>query len=238
MFNHSHSKHALVAVCAIGALVLASCASNKEKGGGPTGTGTPTVSQNASLSALVPAKIKNSKKLIVGINLPYTPNEYLNPSGKVVGFDVDLFDATAKVLGLTTAYRQADFSKIIPAIAAGTYDVGVSSFTGTKEREKTVDFVKYFTAEILWALVGEVLDVMRQLAMDGMTMIVVTHEMGFAREVADQMVFMDAGVVVESGPPRDVLSSPGKTARRRSCRRCCESQMPTAGPAYFYPHAR
>jgi len=57
-------------------------------------------------------------------------------------------------------------------------------------------------------LVGEVLDVMRQLAMDGMTMIVVTHEMGFAREVADQMVFMDAGVVVESGPPRDVLSNP------------------------------
>jgi polar amino acid transport system ATP-binding protein len=57
-------------------------------------------------------------------------------------------------------------------------------------------------------LVGEVLDVMRQLAIDGMTMIVVTHEMGFAREVADQMVFMDAGVVVESGPPRDVLSNP------------------------------
>jgi polar amino acid transport system ATP-binding protein len=57
-------------------------------------------------------------------------------------------------------------------------------------------------------LVGEVLDVIKQLAMDGMTMIVVTHEMGFAREVADQMVFMDGGVVVESGPPREVLSNP------------------------------
>jgi polar amino acid transport system ATP-binding protein len=57
-------------------------------------------------------------------------------------------------------------------------------------------------------LVGEVLDVMRQLAIDGMTMIVVTHEMGFAREVADQLVFMDGGVVVESGPPREVLSNP------------------------------
>ena len=57
-------------------------------------------------------------------------------------------------------------------------------------------------------LVGEVLDVMRQLARDGMTMIVVTHEMGFAREVADQMVFMDEGVVVESGPPREVLANP------------------------------
>ncbi len=57
-------------------------------------------------------------------------------------------------------------------------------------------------------LVGEVLDVMRQLAIDGMTMIVVTHEMGFAREVADQMVFMDGGVVVESGPPREMLANP------------------------------
>jgi polar amino acid transport system ATP-binding protein len=57
-------------------------------------------------------------------------------------------------------------------------------------------------------LVGEVLDAMRQLARDGMTMIVVTHEMGFAREVADQAVFMDDGVVVESGPPKQVLSSP------------------------------
>src|SRR5215208_3999176 len=57
-------------------------------------------------------------------------------------------------------------------------------------------------------LVGEVLAVMKKLAEEGMTMVVVTHEMGFAREVADQLVFMDAGVVVESGPPRDVLSNP------------------------------
>ncbi|WP_406838847.1 amino acid ABC transporter ATP-binding protein [Streptomyces sp. AHU1] len=57
-------------------------------------------------------------------------------------------------------------------------------------------------------LVGEVLDVMRDLAEDGMTMIVVTHEMGFAREVGDNLVFMDGGVVVESGNPRDVLTNP------------------------------
>ena len=57
-------------------------------------------------------------------------------------------------------------------------------------------------------LVGEVLDVMRDLARSGMTMVVVTHEMGFAREVGDTLVFMDQGVVVETGPPRDVLSNP------------------------------
>jgi polar amino acid transport system ATP-binding protein len=57
-------------------------------------------------------------------------------------------------------------------------------------------------------LVGEVLDVMRGLAKDGMTMVVVTHEMGFAREVGDSLVFMDSGVIVESGEPREVLASP------------------------------
>ena len=57
-------------------------------------------------------------------------------------------------------------------------------------------------------LVGDVLDVMRQLAADGMTMLVVTHEMGFARRVADQVVFMDQGVICEQGPPEQVLEAP------------------------------
>jgi polar amino acid transport system ATP-binding protein len=57
-------------------------------------------------------------------------------------------------------------------------------------------------------LVGDVLDVMRGLAQDGMTMVVVTHEMGFAREVGDSLVFMDGGVIVESGSPKEVLANP------------------------------
>ncbi|MCW2939098.1 MAG: transporter, partial [Actinomycetia bacterium] len=57
-------------------------------------------------------------------------------------------------------------------------------------------------------LVGDVLGVMRKLALDGMTMLVVTHEMSFAREVADRVVFMDGGVVVEDGPPSQVITAP------------------------------
>ena len=57
-------------------------------------------------------------------------------------------------------------------------------------------------------LVGEVLKVMRQLAEEGMTMVVVTHEMGFAREVADRVVFMDDGVIVEEGTPAQIFSNP------------------------------
>ncbi|MGN6791048.1 MAG: amino acid ABC transporter ATP-binding protein [Streptosporangiaceae bacterium] len=63
-------------------------------------------------------------------------------------------------------------------------------------------------------LVGEVLAVMRDLATSGMTMIVVTHEMGFAREVGDTLIFMDDGVVVESGRPREILASPSHDRTR------------------------
>ena len=63
-------------------------------------------------------------------------------------------------------------------------------------------------------LVGDVLDVMRGLAEDGMTMVVVTHEMGFAREVGDSLVFMDGGVIVEAGKPRDVLANPQQERTR------------------------
>jgi polar amino acid transport system ATP-binding protein len=64
-------------------------------------------------------------------------------------------------------------------------------------------------------LVKEVLDVMRELAEEGMTMIVVTHELGFAREVADRVVFMDGGVIVEEGPPAEVLENPREERTKR-----------------------
>jgi polar amino acid transport system substrate-binding protein len=134
----------------VATLSLSACASNKEGGGSPSGSVTGTVSKKEDLSALLPAKIKSAGKLVVGVNVPYTPNEY-KQNGKIVGFDVDLLDATAKVLGLTTEYREADFTKIVPAVEAGTYDIGMSSFTDNKEREKTVDFVDYFSAGIQWA---------------------------------------------------------------------------------------
>jgi polar amino acid transport system ATP-binding protein len=63
-------------------------------------------------------------------------------------------------------------------------------------------------------LVGEVLDVMRGLATEGMTMVVVTHEMGFAREVGDTLVFMDEGLVVEAGDPKQVLTDPQQERTR------------------------
>ena len=77
-------------------------------------------------------------------------------------------------------------------------------------------------------LVGEVLRVMRALADGGMTMIVVTHEMGFARDVADRVVFMDGGVVVEEGPPASVISNPSHERTRSFLRRMRQEEEQAA----------
>jgi polar amino acid transport system substrate-binding protein len=139
-----------------GALTLSGCAKNTETGSG-TGTGATATSiavkpdKVEAIAATVPEDIRTSGKLIVGVNIPYTPNEFKDADGKIVGFDVDLMNAVAGVLGLTAEYKESDFAKIIPAIDGGTYNVGMSSFTDTKEREKQVDFVTYFSAGSLWA---------------------------------------------------------------------------------------
>jgi ABC-type amino acid transport substrate-binding protein len=75
----------------------------------------------------------------------------MNSSGEIVGFDVDLMNAVAKTLALTPDYRETGFEAIIPSIRAGDFNVGMSSFTDTKDREGAVDFVTYFQAGTLWA---------------------------------------------------------------------------------------
>jgi len=136
---------------AAGALFMSGCASNTEGSGPSTSTTAAAAGKVDEIANTVPEDIKSSGKLIVGVNVPYAPNEFKDPSGKIVGFDVDLMNAIASTLGLTPEYRESDFAKIIPSIQGGTYNVGMSSFTDTKEREASVDFVTYFSAGILWA---------------------------------------------------------------------------------------
>ncbi|MEN4449970.1 MAG: ABC transporter substrate-binding protein [Mycolicibacterium sp.] len=142
-----------VVVAASGALALSGCTKNTESTSPASSSSAAPAAKVESIANTVPEAIKSSGKLIVGVNIPYAPNEYKDPStGKVVGFDVDLMNAIAQTLGLTVDYREeSDFSKIIPAIQAGTYNVGMSSFTDSKQREQQVDFVTYFSAGSLWA---------------------------------------------------------------------------------------
>ena len=138
------------ALLAIGSLTLTGCASNKEDTGTPTGSKV-SVSNQADLASLVPAAIRAKGVLSIGVAPNYPPNEFVNTSNKIVGWDVDLMNAVAAKLGLKTTYENATFDNIVPGVTAGKYDVGVSSFTDNTTREKSVDFVDYFNAGTQWA---------------------------------------------------------------------------------------
>lgn len=149
MKNRCHYTTGFVVAISVG-MTLAGCASNDEGGGAPTGS-APSVKKDGSLSATVPKDLQKKGILNVGIGPNYPPNEYINSAGKIVGWDVELLDATAQRLGLKTKYVNTTFPQILSGIKTGKYDMGNSSFTDTKEREQTVDFVTYFNAGTQWA---------------------------------------------------------------------------------------
>ena len=102
---------------------------------------------NATVVALVPASIKSKGTLTVASDASYAPNEFFASDGHtVIGMDADLAKALAAVMGLKANVVNETFDGIIPGLAAGKYDMGASSFTDTKAREKVVNFVDYFSA--------------------------------------------------------------------------------------------
>ena len=115
--------------------------------------------------------------------------------------------ATARALELLERVGLEDKGDAYPAHLSGGQQQRVAIARALAMDPKLMLFDEP-TSALDPELVGEVLDVRKELARSGMTMIVVTHEMGFAREVADTLVFMDGGVVVESGPPRQVILDP------------------------------
>ena len=138
----------------VAVLGLSACANNSDGGGagaGPTSSATVSgVQKDDALAAKVPADIANKGTLVVGTDPTYAPNEYKD-GGKIVGFDIDLFDAVAEKLGLKAQYTESTFDNIIPGVQGGKYQVGVSSFTDNADREKVVDFVTYLSAGTQWA---------------------------------------------------------------------------------------
>ena len=122
-------------------------------------------------------------------------------------------DALAHAEELLARVGLADKLRAYPAQLSGGQQQRVAIARALAMRPKLMLFDEP-TSALDPELVGEVLDVMRRLAAEGMTMIVVTHELGFAREVGDTLVFMDEGVVVESGPPRELIASPREERTR------------------------
>jgi polar amino acid transport system substrate-binding protein len=152
----------MVGVVTVAATLLASgCSSNKptpstSAGSSSSPAASPSSSGGGSTSAapsgtaaadLVPAAIKSAGVLTIAADATYPPNEFLDTDGKtIVGMDAELGAAIAAKLGLKATFQNVTFDQIIPGLAGGKYNLGMSSFTDTKEREAKVDFVTYFTA--------------------------------------------------------------------------------------------
>jgi len=100
-----------------------------------------------ALAKMVPANVKSDGKLTIATDASYPPNEFtLEGSDDIIGMDVDLGNAIGKVLGVDVQFVNASFDGILAGLQAGRYELGMSSFTDTKEREQTVDFATYFEA--------------------------------------------------------------------------------------------
>jgi polar amino acid transport system ATP-binding protein len=123
-------------------------------------------------------------------------------------------DAKAEAIELLRRVGLADKANSYPSQLSGGQQQRVAIARALAMKPEMVLFDEP-TSALDPELVGEVLAVMKELAISGMTMLVVTHELGFAREVADRVVYMDQGVIVESGPAKDVLGSP-REARTRA----------------------
>ncbi|MWA06397.1 transporter substrate-binding domain-containing protein [Actinomadura sp. LD22] len=136
-----------------GALALSACGDDNGSGGGaaaPTksvGDIFSGITKDDALNAKLAADVKSAGKITVGTDPSYAPNEFYDTDNKtLIGMDLDLGKALGKKLGVEFAFQKAGFDAIIPGIKSGQYQLGMSSFTDSKEREKTVDFVTYFTA--------------------------------------------------------------------------------------------
>ena len=135
-------------------VIAAACGGGKKASSSTSSTTTttsttttgPSAGANSKIAAEVPAKYK-LKTLTVAADASYAPNEFIGSDGHtVVGMDPDLANALASVMGLKDKVVNATFATIIPGLSSGKYDLGMSSFSDTKAREKVVDFVTYFSA--------------------------------------------------------------------------------------------
>ncbi len=157
----------LTVLCTAATLFAAGCGATTEnpadQGGGNGGgsectPGEPSevadpkpldadVAADSALGGQVPASVKADGKIVIATDASYAPNEYtLEGSDEIIGMDIDLGKAVGKVLGVEVEFVNASFDGILAGLDANRYELGMSSFTDTKEREQTVDFVTYFEA--------------------------------------------------------------------------------------------
>jgi polar amino acid transport system substrate-binding protein len=142
----NRSARNLSATLAAGVMLSLAAACGGSSSAGNTAT-LGSKSTDSAAIALLPSAVKSKGSLTVAADATYAPNEFIGSDGHTVqGMDADLAKALGQQLGLKVSVANQTFDSIIPGIVDGKYDLGMSSFTDTKEREKQVDFVDYFSA--------------------------------------------------------------------------------------------
>lgn len=129
---------------------LTGCVVNDE-GGHPEGWTPVEVETVPEIAAMVPEEVAADGILLYGTNPPFPPMEFKNSAGEMIGSDIDLAAAVAKVMGLEAKPVEQEFPMILPAISAGTVEFGAAGFTDSEERRKNYDFVDYLVAGIQWS---------------------------------------------------------------------------------------
>jgi polar amino acid transport system substrate-binding protein len=145
----SPQRGVAVLAAAASLVTVAACGGSGSSGSSaaarPSATAIPTATKDAALT--LPPALASKSEIVVAADASYAPNEFYAEDNKtIIGLDVDLANAIGQVLGKPVKIVNAPFDSILPGLQAGKYDLAMSSFTDTKDREKANDFVTYFTA--------------------------------------------------------------------------------------------
>ena len=217
-------------MAAAGVLTLAGCSSNSGSSAAASGAASSAASTGAADQL---AAIQTNGKLVVALEGAWQPWSYHDESDTLVGYDVEVSRAIAEKLGVEPEYVESDWDSLFAGLDAGRYDMVCNGVEVTDERALTYDFTTPYgyihtalavkkdndTIQTFEDLKGKttansLASTYMELAEEGMTMLVVTHEMGFARNVSSKTVFMENGVVVEQAPSHDFFANPREERTR------------------------
>lgn len=142
-------KRIVLSSLAVGAVIalLAACTPSSDAGSGAadrqTGVDISKIAKSSEAIALLPKDVVKAGQLVIGVDPTYAPNEFKDKDGNPIGWEIDLIDAAAAKLGVTTKYRVAKFDNIVPSILGQKYDLGLGGYYDTKKRQETLDLVDF-----------------------------------------------------------------------------------------------
>lgn len=160
-------------------------------------------------------KIKEKKEIVIGTEGTFAPFSYHDDNDNLVGYDVEVSEALAKELGIKVKFVEVKWDSLIAGLDSDKYDLVTNQVAITAERKKKYDFSiphTYSYPAIITKKdnteITKMRDIKGRVADENITMIIVTHEMSFAHQISDKVIFMDQGQIVESSTAKQIFDHP------------------------------